>query len=34
MERQIYGIHHWISDKHLARHLSEITWRYRSGDRK
>ena len=28
IKRQIYGIHHWISDKHLGRYLSEMTWRY------
>jgi transposase-like protein len=28
IKRQIYGIHHWISDKHLSRYLSEMTWRY------
>ncbi|WP_206453254.1 IS1595 family transposase [Aurantimonas marina] len=28
IKRQIYGIHHWISDKHLGRYLSEMTWRF------
>ena len=28
IKRQIYGIHHWISDKHLGNYLSEMTWRY------
>lgn len=28
IKRQIYGIHHWISDKHLSNYLSEMTWRY------
>lgn len=27
-KRQIYGIHHWVSDKHLSRHLSGATWRF------
>jgi transposase-like protein len=27
-KRQIYGIHHWVSPKHLHRYLSEMTWRY------
>lgn len=27
-KRQVYGIHHWVSDKHLPRYLSEMTWRY------
>lgn len=28
IKRQIIGVHHWISDKHLGRYLSEMTWRY------
>ncbi|RNC89150.1 MAG: IS1595 family transposase [Oricola sp.] len=28
IKRQVYGIHHWISHKHLGRYLSEMTWRY------
>lgn len=32
IKRQIYGIHHWISPKHLASYLSEITWRYNRRD--
>jgi transposase-like protein len=28
VKRQIYGIHHWVSSKHLDRYLAEITWRY------
>jgi transposase-like protein len=27
IKRQIYGIHHWISDKHLGSYLAEMTWR-------
>jgi transposase-like protein len=27
-KRQIYGIHHSVSQKHLSRYLSEMTWRY------
>ena len=27
-KRQIYGIHHWVSPKHLNRYVSEMTWRY------
>ena len=27
-KRQIYGIHHWVSEKHLSRYLDEMTWRY------
>lgn len=28
IKRQIYGIHHWVSPKHLDRYLAEATWRY------
>jgi hypothetical protein len=28
LKRQIYGIHHWVSVKHMDRYLSEATWRY------
>jgi transposase-like protein len=28
LKRQIYGIHHWVSTKHLNRYVSEMTWRY------
>ena len=28
LKRQIYGIHHWVSGKHLSRYVSEMTWRY------
>jgi hypothetical protein len=28
LKRQIYGIHHWVSPKHLDRYVSEMTWRY------
>jgi transposase-like protein len=28
LKRQIIGVHHWISPKHLPRYLAEITWRY------
>ena len=27
-KRQVYGIHHWVSEKHLDRYISEATWRY------
>ncbi|HJS85200.1 MAG TPA: IS1595 family transposase [Acetobacteraceae bacterium] len=27
-KRQVYGIHHWISDKHLDRYLGEFTYRF------
>jgi transposase-like protein len=28
LKRQIYGIHHWVSEKHLNRYVSEMTWRF------
>jgi len=28
IKRQIYGIHHWVSAKHLDKYLAEATWRY------
>ncbi len=28
LKRQIYGIHHWVSAKHLNRYVSEMTWRF------
>ncbi len=28
IKRQIYGIHHWVSAKHLNKYLAEATWRY------
>lgn len=28
IKRQIYGVHHWVSAKHLERYLDEATWRY------
>lgn len=27
-KRQIVGTHHWLSEKHLGRYLSEMTWRF------
>ena len=32
IKRQIYGVHHWISNKHLANYLNEMTWRYNRRD--
>lgn len=29
-KRQIYGIHHWVSEKHLQRYLDEVCYRYNS----
>jgi transposase-like protein len=28
LKRQIYGIHHFVSQKHLHRYVSEATWRF------
>lgn len=28
LKRQIYGIHHFVSPKHLDRYVGEMTWRY------
>jgi hypothetical protein len=28
LKRQIYGIHHWVSAKHLAKYVDESVWRY------
>jgi transposase-like protein len=28
LKRQIYGIHHWVSRKHLHRYVDESVWRY------
>jgi transposase-like protein len=28
LKRQIYGIHHWVSVKHLDQYVAEVTWRY------
>ena len=35
LKRQIIGIHHWVSAKHLDRYVGEATWRFnrrRSGE--
>jgi transposase-like protein len=28
LKRQIFGIHHWVSAKHLDRYVAESSWRY------
>lgn len=28
LKRQIIGIHHWVSPKHLDRYVQEMTWRF------
>jgi transposase-like protein len=32
LKRQIIGIHHWVSEKHLSRYLGEMTWRFNRRD--
>ena len=32
LKRQIIGIHHWISPKHLSRYATEMTWRFNHRD--
>lgn len=27
-KRQVYGIHHWVSRRHLAKYVAEATWRF------
>jgi transposase-like protein len=33
LKRQIYGIHHWVSAKHLGRYVDESVWRYNRRER-
>ncbi len=32
LKRQIFGVHHWVSGKHLCRYVSESSWRYNRRD--
>jgi transposase-like protein len=32
LKRQIIGIHHWVSPKHLSRYVDEMPWRYNRRD--
>lgn len=32
LKRQILGIHHYVSPKHLSRYLDEMTWRFNRRD--
>lgn len=34
LKRQIIGIHHWVSPKHLSRYADEMTWRFNRRDMK
>ena len=32
LKRQIYGVHHWVSAKHLAKYTDESVWRFNRRD--
>jgi transposase-like protein len=32
LKRQIFGIHHWVSSKHLGKYIDEMTWRFNRRD--
>jgi len=34
LKRQIVGIHHWVSPKHLHRYVAEMSWRFNRRDLK
>lgn len=34
LKRQIVGIHHWVSPKHLDQYVQEMTWRFNRRDMK
>ncbi len=34
LKRQIIGIHHWVSPKHLQRYVDEMSWRFNRRDMK
>jgi hypothetical protein len=34
LKRQIFGIHHWVSPKHLNHYVTEMTWRFDRRDMK
>jgi hypothetical protein len=34
LKRQIIGIHHWVSPKHLQKYVDETTWRINRRDLK
>lgn len=34
LKRQIVGIHHWVSPKHLNRYVDEMAWRFNRRDMK
>jgi hypothetical protein len=34
LKRQIIGVHHWVSPKHLNRYVQEMSWRFNRRDMK
>ena len=32
LKRQIIGVHHWVSPKHLNKYVGEMAWRYNRSD--
>jgi transposase-like protein len=34
LKRQIVGVHHWVSSKHLQRYVDEMAWRFNRRDMK
>jgi transposase-like protein len=34
LKRQIVGIHHWVSEKHLSKYVNEMSWRFNRRDMK
>jgi transposase-like protein len=32
LKRQIIGIHHWVSAKHLQKYVNEMAWRFNRRD--
>jgi transposase-like protein len=32
LKRQIIGVHHWVSSKHLQKYVDEMTWRFNRRD--
>jgi transposase-like protein len=34
LKRQIIGVHHWVSPKHLQKYVDEMSWRYNRRDLK
>jgi hypothetical protein len=34
LKRQIIGVHHWVSAKHLQKYVNEMAWRFNRRDMK